>query len=78
MVTERSKVVLQDVARALSDAEAQLPAARELIRIMREANEDVIEVQALMTEIEARIRQWRRVLEREGVEVAPPPSPETG
>lgn len=74
MATEKTKQVLGDIAAAIGDAEAQLPTARELIRIMREANEDTTEVQALMTEIDARIRQWRRVIEREGIPVEPAPA----
>lgn len=76
MATEKTKQVLQDVAVAIADAEAQLPAARELIKIMSDANEDTTEVRALMSEIEARIRQWTRVIEREGIAVEHPPETE--
>ncbi len=76
MATEKTKQVLQDVATAIGDAEAQLPTARELIKIMSDANEDTTEVRALLTEIEARIRQWTRVVEREGVAVEHPPETE--
>lgn len=73
MPTEKTREVLQDIANAIGDAEAQLPTARELVKLMRDANEDVTEVQALVTEIEARIRQWTRVVERAGLQVAPTP-----
>lgn len=77
MATEKTQEVMQDIAVAIGDAEAQLPTARELVRLMRDAGEDTTEVQALVTEIQARITQWRRVLDRQGVVVKPPPSPET-
>lgn len=76
MPTEKTTQVLKDIAVAIGDAEAQLPTARELVRIMRDANEDTTEVQALVTEIEARIRQWRRVIEREGIPLESAPLPE--
>ena len=76
MATEKTKEVLQDVAIAISDAEAQLPTARELIKIMQDANEDTTEVRGLLTEIEARIKQWTRVIERQGIKIAPPPTVE--
>lgn len=77
MPTNRTKQVLQDISVAIGDAEAQLPAARELIKIMQDANEDTTDVRALMADIDARIRQWRRVIEREGIEIPPPVIPET-
>ena len=78
MATEKTLQVLKDVAASIGDAEAALPTAVELIHIMREANEDVTEVQGLVTEIEARIRQWKRVIEREGITVEPVPPPAEG
>lgn len=77
MATEKTREVLQDIAVAIGDAEAQLPTARELVQLMREANEDVTEVQALVIEIEARIRQWTRVVERAGIPVEHPLEPPT-
>ena len=77
MATEKTRQVLQDVANAIGDAEAQLPTARELVKIMRDAQEDTSEVQALVAEIEARIRQWKRVVEREGIDIPEAPPTET-
>jgi len=76
MATEKTRQVIEDIGVAIADAEAQLPTARELIKLLQEANEDTTEVRALITEIETRIRQWRRVVERAGVVVAPAPTPE--
>lgn len=78
MATEKTLEVLRDVAAAIGDANAQLPTARELVTLLREANEDTTEVQGLVTEIEARIRQWTRIIERAGltVETVPPPEAE--
>ena len=78
MPTEKTKEVLADIAIAIGDAEAQLPTAKELVRIMQEAGEDTTEVQGLVVEIEARIRQWRRVIGRAGIEVPPPVSTPEG
>ncbi len=77
MATEKTKEVLGDIAIALADAEAQLPTARELVKILGDANEDVSEVRGLVTEIEARIKQWTRVLARQGVPVEPAPPSKT-
>jgi len=76
MATEKTMQVLGDIAVAIGDAEAQLPTARELVKLMRDANEDVSEVQGLVTEIEARILQWTRVVERAGLTVEHPPATE--
>jgi len=78
MATEKTLEVLRDVAAAIGDANAQLPTAKELVTLLREANEDTTEVQGLVTEIEARIRQWTRIIERAGltVDAAPPPEAE--
>lgn len=72
MATERTLQVLSDIAIAIGDAEAQLPTARELVKIMADANEDTTEVRALVAEIEARIKQWTRVVERAGLTVEHP------
>ena len=77
MATEKARQVMEDIAAAIGNAEAQLPAARELIKLMADANEDTTEVRALLVEIEARIKQWTRVIERAGITVAPAPPPET-
>ena len=77
MATEKTLQVLGDIAVAIGDAEAQLPVARELIAIMREANEDTTEVRGLLTEIEARIKQWTRTVERRGLTVEHPPAVES-
>lgn len=74
MATEKTLEVLQDVANAIGDAEAQLPTARELLAILTDAQEDTKEVRGIIVEIEARIKQWRRIVTRAGIEVpeAPP------
>lgn len=72
MATEKTMQVLADIAVAIGDAEAQLPTARELLKIMQDANEDTTEVRALLAEIEARIKQWTRVVERAGLTVSHP------
>ena len=77
MATEKTLEVLRDVAAAIGDANAQLPTAKELVKLLGEANEDTTEVQGLVTEIEARIRQWTRIIERAGLTVEPPPPSET-
>ena len=77
MPTEKTLEVLRDVAAAIGDANAQLPTAKELVRLLGEANEDTTEVQGLVTDIEARIRQWTRIIERAGLTVEPAQSPET-
>ncbi|KKM27185.1 hypothetical protein LCGC14_1577280 [marine sediment metagenome] len=77
MPTEKTLEVLRDVAAAIGDANAQLPTAKELVKLLGEANEDTTEVQGLVTEIEARIRQWTRIIERAGLTVEPPPPSET-
>lgn len=76
MATEKTQEVLRDIGEAIGDAEAQLPTARELIKLMQEANEDTTEVRGLLTEIEARIKQWTRVIERAGIPVTPAPTAE--
>ena len=73
MATDKTREVLEEVATRLTDAEAQLPVALELIAVLKEANEPTTEVQTLVTEIKARIVQWRRVLTRRGINVPPPP-----
>ena len=78
MATEKTKEVLQDVADAIGDAEAALPTAKELILILQEAQEDTTEVKEIVVEIEARIRQWKRVIKRQGIEIPPPPPTEEG
>jgi len=77
MPTEKTLEVLRDVAAAIGDANAQLPTAKELVKLLGEANEDTTEVHGLVTEIEARIRQWTRIIERAGLTVEPPPPSET-
>ena len=77
MATEKTLEVLRDVAAAIGDANAQLPTAKELVTLLREANEDTTEVQGLVTEIEARIRQWTRIIERAGLTVGTAPPPDT-
>ena len=69
MVDEKVKPILEDVAATLAEAEAQLPVARDLLRIVTDTGEDVAEVRALVLELETRIKQWTRVLKREGIQV---------
>ena len=78
MATEKTLEVLRDVAAAIGDANAQLPTAKELVTLLREANEDTTEVQGLVTEIEARIRQWTRIIERAGLTIEAVPPPDAG
>ncbi|KKN35899.1 hypothetical protein LCGC14_0779030 [marine sediment metagenome] len=75
MATEQTRQVLEDISVAIADAEAQLPTARELVDLMRSANEDTTESQALLNEIDARIKQWKRVIARAGVSTLPTPTP---
>ena len=75
MATDKTREVLEEVASRIGDAEAQLPTAIELIDILKEAGEPVAEVQTLVTEIKARIKQWKRVIERRNLPIPPPTEP---
>lgn len=59
--------VLRGVAEDLKEIEPKIEAARDLVNAMREAGEDVTELQADIRDLEIRKRKWERMLSARGL-----------
>ena len=61
--------ILEDIARDIKSIEGDIASARDLIDAMREAGEDVTDLESDLSELEIKKERWVRMLKGRGIEV---------
>lgn len=67
--TSGSDIMFNRIARDLSSIKSQYEVAVDLISAMKEAGEDVTEVESTLRALEVRKDKWSRMLESRGYKV---------
>jgi len=67
MAEEEARKILAEIAKRIKELETDFATAKELISAMREAGEDVTELEAMLREVESRKRRWEMMLRRRGI-----------